>query len=86
MTQEYTLRVFQPQSGARRIDFPHLERDAPTLTTLTTNPTTLTRARECDDDVANGDFRASGDATNRTRVRVETIDDDDDVQVRAVDD
>ena len=73
------MRVFQPQSGARRIDFPHLERDA---------PTTLTRARECDDDVANGDFRASGDATNRTRVRVETIDDDDDddVQVRAVDD
>jgi hypothetical protein len=35
-----------------------------------------------DDDAGEGDFCASGDATKRTRVRVEAIDDDDAQQVR----
>ena len=81
MTQKMNMRVSQPQSAG---DDGWME--------MNPTPTALARSTfyllTYDDDVTNdsdageGDFCASGDATKRTRVRVEAIDDDDAQQVR----
>lgn len=84
MTQKMNMRVSQPQSAGEDA---WMEMNPPTTALddaldVLLYDDDVTNDDSDDDDAGEGDFCASGDATKRTRVRVEAIDDDDAQQVR----